>query len=52
MPFEVACMKFCMLQQEYTSSAVNVLKNSPKISDLTKTGFFQLYFSHIRGETD
>ena len=31
-------------------SAVNVLKNSPKILDLTKADFFQLNLSQIHGK--
>ena len=32
------------MRQEYLSSAVNVLANSPKISDHNKSDFLQLNF--------
>ena len=41
-----------MLQREYLSWAVNLLTNSPKISDLAKAEFFELNLYDIRGETD
>ena len=41
------CVKVCILRLEYVYSAVNVLTNSPNISDLTKAGFFQLNLSEI-----
>ena len=37
--------KLSVLWPEYSSSAVNVLKNSPKISDLIKNDFFKLYLA-------
>ena len=39
-----------MLRREYVYSAVNVLKNSPNILDLTKEDFFQLNLSQIQGK--
>ena len=42
--------KFCLLRQEYLSSAVNVLANSLKISEQSKAVFFQLNLSEIHGE--
>ena len=44
------CMKVCILRREYVYSAVNVLKNSPNILDLTKADFFQLNLSQIHGK--
>ena len=41
------CVKVCILRQEYLYSAVNVLRNSPNILDLTKAGFFQLNLTQI-----
>ena len=43
------CRKFCVLRQEYLSSAVNVLANSFKIYDQSKAVFFQLNLPEIRG---
>ena len=40
-----------MLQREYLSWALNVLTNSPKISDPTKADLFQLNVSEIHEET-
>ena len=37
--------KFSLLRREYLSSAVNVLRNSTKISDITKRDMFQLHFA-------
>ena len=42
------CHKFFLLRWKYLSSGVNVLRNSPLFTDITKRGFFQLHFS----ETD
>ena len=39
-----------MLRREYVYSAVNLLKNSPNILDLTKTEFLQLNLSQIHGK--
>ena len=39
------CGKFSLLWREYLSSIVNVLTNSPKISDLTKREVSQLALS-------
>ena len=36
------CQKICILRREYLSSGVNVIKNSLKISDVTKADIFQL----------
>ena len=41
----IGCFQFCLLWPEYLSSAVNVLRNSPGISDITKRDVFQLNFS-------
>ena len=41
--------KFCILRQEYLSSAVNVLGNSLKIYDQGKAVFFQLNLPEIHG---
>ena len=43
-------VKVCILRREYVYSAVNVLKNSPNILDLTKADFFQLNLSQIHGK--
>ena len=37
----IGCMKFNLLWREYMSLEVNVLNNSPKISDLPKREVFQ-----------
>ena len=37
------CGNFSLVQREYLWSAVNMLRNSPKISDVTKRVMFQLY---------
>ena len=44
------CRKFCILRQEYLSSAVNVLANSLKTYDQSKTVFFQLNLPEFHGE--
>ena len=44
------CRKFCILQQEYLSSAVSVLGNSLKIFDQSKAVFFQLNLPENDGE--
>ena len=44
------CRKFCVLRQEYLSSAVNMLANSLKIYDHSKAIFFQLNLPEIHGE--
>ena len=41
--------KFCVLRQEYLSSAVNVLANNLKIYDKSKAVFFQLNLPEIHG---
>ena len=41
------CAKLCTLQREYFLSAVNVLRNSLKISDHTNADFFQLNISQM-----
>ena len=46
------CRKFCVLRQEYLSSAVNVLANSLKIYDQSKEVFFQLNLPEIHGKKD
>ena len=38
------------MRREYMYSAVNVLRNSPNILDLTKADFFQLNLSQTHGE--
>ena len=43
-------VKASILRPEYMYSAVNVLTNSPNISDLTKADFFQLNLSEIHGK--
>ena len=43
----IFCGKSCILRREYWYPAVNVLTNSSKIWDLTKTDFFQLNLSQI-----
>ena len=43
-------VKVCILRREYLYSAVNVLKNSPNILNLTKADFFQLNLSQIHGK--
>ena len=43
---ELSALTFSLLQREYLSSAVNVLKNSPKIFHITKRDFFQLNRLH------
>ena len=35
------------IEREYVSSGVNILTNSLKISDTTKTEYFRLKFFHI-----
>ena len=44
------CRIFCILQQEYLSSAVNVLANCLKISAQSKAVFFQLNLPEIHTE--
>ena len=44
--------KFCILRQEYLSSAVNVLANSLKYYYHSKAVFFQLNLPEIHGEKD
>ena len=44
------CRSFCILRQEYLSSAVNVLANSLKTYDQSKTVFFQLNLPDFHGE--
>ena len=44
--------KFCILRQEYLSSAVNVLANSLKIYDHSKAVIFQLTLPGIHGKND
>ena len=44
--------KFCILRQEYLSSEVNVLTNSLKIYDHSKTVFFQLTLPGNHGKND
>ena len=44
------CGSFSLLWREYLPSAVNVLTNSPKISDQTKREIFQLNLSQIDGK--
>ena len=44
------CRKFCILRQEYLSSEVNVLANSLKIYDQSKSVFFQLNLTEINEE--
>ena len=43
------CKKFCVLRQEYLSSAVNVLGNSLKNYHQSKAVFFQLNLPEIHG---
>ena len=42
--------KFCILRQEYLSSAVNVLADSLKVYDQSKAVFFQLNLPENHGE--
>ena len=44
------CREFCILRQEYLSSAVNLLANSLKIYDQSKAVIFQLKLPEIHGE--
>ena len=44
--------KFCILRQEYLSSAVNVLAKSLKIYDQSKAVFSQLTLPAIHGKND
>ena len=44
------CVKVFILRPEYVYSAVNVLTNSPNISDMTKADFFQLNLSQVHGK--
>ena len=44
------CSKFCVLRQEYLSSAVNVLANSLKIYEQSKAVFFQFNLPEIHEE--
>ena len=44
--------KFCILRQEYLSSAVNVLAKCVKIYEHSKAVFFQLTLPGIHGEND
>ena len=44
--------KFCILRQEYLSSAVNVLAKNLKAYDHSKAVFFQLTLPGIHGEND
>ena len=44
------CGKFCVLRQEYLSSAVNVLANSLKIYEQSKAVFFQFNLQEIHVE--
>ena len=46
------CAKVCILRPEYVYSPVNVLTNSPNISDLTKADFFQLNLSETHGKME
>ena len=41
------CVKFSMFRREYLSSVVNVLRNSVKISDQTKSDFALLNLPQI-----
>ena len=43
------CVKVCILRREYVYSALNVLRNSPNILDLSKADFLQLNLSQIHG---
>ena len=42
--------KFCILRNEYLSSAVNELANRLKIYDQSKAVFFQLNLTEIHGK--
>ena len=42
--FWISCGKFSLFRREYLSFPVNVLTNSPKISDITKRDIFELIF--------
>ena len=44
------CVKVCILRREYVYSALNVLRNSPNILDLSKADFLQLSLSQIHGK--
>ena len=50
MASEFCRSKVCILRREYLYSAVNVLPNSPNISDLTKAHILQLHLSQIHGK--
>ena len=43
-------VKFSPPQKGYLSLAVNVLQNTPKVSDMTKGGFLQILFSQSDGK--
>ena len=45
-------LKNKLLRREYLALAVNVLTNSPKISDMTETDIFQRNFSKIDEKND
>ena len=45
-----SCRKFCILRQEYLSSAVSVLVNSLKIYDQNKAVFVQLNLPEIHAK--
>ena len=46
------CVNVCILRPEYVYSEVNVLTNSPNISDLTKADSFQLNLSQTHGKME
>ena len=47
----IGCGKLVLLWREYLSSAVNVLTNTPTISDITKTDIFQINSRHSNETT-
>ena len=40
----IGCIKFSLLRREYFWSAINVLTNSDKVLQITKTDIFQLIY--------
>ena len=42
----IGCGKFSVVWRKYLSSAISLITNSPKISDITKRDIFQLHFPH------
>ena len=47
----IGCRRFSLLLVKYFPSAVNMLTNGLKISEITRTGFLQLKFSDSDEQT-